>query len=327
MTNAVTTNPVRWGILGTAGITRGSFLPALRFTQGEAYAVGGREPERTRSFAQENGISHAVDGYQALIDHPDVDAVYIPLPNSLHAEWTIAALRAGKPVLCEKPLCVTVAECERVLAVARETGTLLWEAFVFPFQRQMMRVREILDSGQIGNLQSIQSNFHFLLSDRNNIRLHPELGGGALYDLGCYPIHLATQLYGSAPAQAGGLQELAPEGVDLTTECVEYWPDRRLVFSCGMAGPSDTFSRLVCSEGEIRVQNIFHAGPRAAVEIRTADQISVEAAYQEQPSFAPALSHIQAAIRGDEPPLHLAVDESLATQIGLEMARENSHSA
>ena len=129
-----------------------------------AAAVAGRDGERAKQWAAEHGVERAVTGYQALIDDPDIDALYIPLPNSLHAEWTIKALRAGKPMLCEKPLCGTLAETEQVLAVARETGTLLWEAFVFPFNEQMDRVRSLLADGAIGELREIQSDFHFLMT-------------------------------------------------------------------------------------------------------------------------------------------------------------------
>src|SRR5882672_1535550 len=139
---------VRWGILGTAGIAESAFLPALRETgDGVAVSVGSRDLDRARVWADEQGIDRAVLGYDAVIADPDVEAVYIPLPNGLHAEWTIAALEAGKTVFCEKPLCGTVEETERVLATARGSTGLLWEAFVFPFHEQMDRVRQMLDDG------------------------------------------------------------------------------------------------------------------------------------------------------------------------------------
>src|SRR5437764_3680862 len=141
---------VRWGIISTANIARVAFLPAVREAGGEAAAVGGRDPGRTQRWAGDNGVARAVTGYQPLIDDPELDALYIPLPNSLHAEWTIKALRAGKAVLCEKPLAGTLAETEQVLAVAKETGTPLWEAFVFPFHDQMARLRTLLAEGVIG---------------------------------------------------------------------------------------------------------------------------------------------------------------------------------
>ena len=150
---------MRWGVIGTAGIARKNFLPAVREAGGEAAAVAGRDAERTSRWARDNAVGRAVVGYQQLIDDPDVDVLYIPLPNALHAEWTIRALRAGKPVLCEKPLTGSLAETEQVLAVARETGIPLWEAFVFPFHDQMRRLRGLLADGVIGDLREIQSNY------------------------------------------------------------------------------------------------------------------------------------------------------------------------
>ena len=134
------TGSVRWGIVGTAKIARTLFLPSLREAGGEPAAVAARDRDRATAWAAANGVTRAIVGYENLIEDPEVDALYIPLPNALHGEWTIRALRAGKPVLCEKPLTGTVAETEQVLAVARDTGTLLWEAFGFPFHDQMARL-------------------------------------------------------------------------------------------------------------------------------------------------------------------------------------------
>src|SRR5580658_10761191 len=179
---------VRWGIVGTANIARAQFLPGLRQAGGIAAAVAGRDAARAAQFASDQGIERSVVGYENLVTDPDLDALYIPLPNSLHAEWTIRALEAGRPVLCEKPLCGTRPDTERVLAAARQTGTLLWEAFVFPFQPQMAAIEELVADGAIGELKEIKSNFHFMVRSPSNIRMSRELEGGALNDVGCYPI-------------------------------------------------------------------------------------------------------------------------------------------
>ena len=181
--STMTEQPVRWGIVGTANIARGSFLPGLRAAGGTPAAVAGRDLGRAEKWAGEQGVDRAIEGYQALIDDPDIDALYIPLPNSLHAEWTIAALRAGKPVLCEKPLCGSLEEVQQVLAVAQETGTLLWEAFVFPFHDQFAAVRKLISDGAIGELREIQSNFAFTVGRPENIRMIRDLDGGALNDV------------------------------------------------------------------------------------------------------------------------------------------------
>ena len=204
---------VRWGILGTAKIARNLFLPSLREAGGGPAAVAGRDSGRTAQWAADNGIGRAITGYQDLIDDPDIDAVYIPLPNALHGEWTILALEAGKPVLCEKPLTGSVPQTERVLAVARATGTPLWEAFAFPFHDQMARLRGILADGTIGDLREIQSDFHFLMGDpETNVRMFNDLEGGALLDVGCYPVRLARDLFGAEHESAWARAEFAPGG-------------------------------------------------------------------------------------------------------------------
>jgi predicted dehydrogenase len=309
---------VRWGIVGTANIARRSFLPGLRAAGGLPAAVAGRELTRAQDYAQANGIERAIEGYQNLIDDPDVDALYIPLPNSLHAEWTIQALRAGKPVLCEKPLCGTLGETERVLAVARETGTLLWEAFVFPFHTQMKRIRGLLADGAIGELREIQSDFHFMMGGSANIRLSRALDGGAVNDVGCYPVRLARELFGAnhesawATARWGGGGGAA-DGVDVDTQGSLGFPGgHRLLLSCGFGRSLDTFSRLLGTGGQIHISNAFHPGPddhytvfADGAEPRTYPGAGTE------PSFTAAITHIQAVIGGEQQPQSLAVDTSL----------------
>jgi predicted dehydrogenase len=304
----------RWGIVGTANIARGQFLPGLRHAGGVAAAVAGRDLARTQEYASANGIERAVEGYQALIDDPDIDALYIPLPNSLHAEWTIAALRAGKPVMCEKPLCGRLADTERVLDVARETGTLLWEAFVFPFQEQLAQVRQLLADGAIGELREIQSGFHFNVTKPDNIRLQADLEGGALNDVGCYPIRLAYELFGDEHETAQGRAEPGGHGVDIDTwGILGYAGGRQLLLSCGMRRAYDTFARLLGSTGQIHLTNPFHPskGDSYTVFAQGAEPRTVQAA--DVPSFSPAIAHVQAVLAGAAEPRMLAVDTSLPT--------------
>ena len=169
---------MRWGILGTAKIARTMFLPSLREAGGEPAAVAGRDAGRTAQWAAATAWSAPVTGYRGLIDDPDVDALYIPLPNALHGEWTIIALRAGKPVLCEKPLTGSAAETEQVLAVARETGTPLWEAFAFPFHDQMARLRGMLAERGHRRPPRDPVGLPFPMSDpETNVRMSRRTGG------------------------------------------------------------------------------------------------------------------------------------------------------
>ncbi len=300
--------------MGTASIARGQFLPALRQADGAAEAVASRDAGAAERYAAAHGISRALTGYQTLIDDPAVDAVYIALPNSLHAEWTVAALQAGKPVLCEKPLTGSLADTQRVLDVARQTGTLLWEAFVFPFHDQMARVRATLASGAIGELREIHSDFYFTVSRPDNIRLFADLQGGALNDVGCYPIRLAFELYGRAHDSSWARCVPGGHGVDLESIAVlGYGDGRSLVLSCGMNRRYDTFTRLLGSDGEIRMSNPFHPSGRDRLEILGPKDESVAAAPLGEPSFTACIRHIQAVLAGAAEPRQLAIDTSLPT--------------
>jgi len=319
-------DPVRWGILSTANIARSAFLPGLRAAGGSAYAVAGRDLARTQQYALENGIVHAIEGYANLLADDRVEAVYIPLPNTLHAEWTIAALRAGKPVLCEKPLCISVEETDAVLNVARETGVPLWEAFVFPFRRQTDRLGEVIRSGEIGEIVEIQSNFHFRIDDRANIRLSPDLGGGAMFDVGCYCVRFANLVFEGEPSDAVAVAQWAPEGVDEAMQGILiYGEERHLLFSCGMARPFDRFTRVIGSNGEIRLTNFSHPTIEDTFEVHTPGRVLEERISGPEPPFTNAIRHIAAVFRGEVAPRHLATESSPGVALGIELARRSAY--
>jgi predicted dehydrogenase len=317
---------VRWGIVGTANIARSAFLPGLRQAGGEAAAVAGRDAGRATQFARDNEIALGVDGYQNLIDDPDIDALYIPLPNSLHAEWTIRALEAGKPTLCEKPLCGTLADTERVLAAARRTGTLLWESFAFPFHSQFVNIKALVADGAIGELMEIKSGFHFPLSGTGNIRYSRELQGGALLDVGCYPVRLAQELFG--PARESQWAHAAWGGHDVDMDAwavVDYPAGRRMLFSCGFYRSYDTFTSLEGTGGQIHISNPFHPGPDDSYQVRIgrAEPTSVPASIGE-PSFTALIRHINGVLGGHQPPRLLAVDTALGTAQALHDLTESA---
>jgi predicted dehydrogenase len=307
--------PVRWGIISTANIARAVFLPGLRQAGGDAAAVAGRDADRAGQFARDNGIARAVEGYQRLIDDPEIDALYIPLPNALHAEWTIRALEAGKPVLCEKPLCGVLPDAERVLETARRTGTLLWEAFAFPFHEQIAQLKALVADGAVGELMEIKSNFHFTVGSPGNIRLSRDLQGGALNDVGCYPIRLAEELFGPEHDSAWAHATWGGQDVDTDTWAVLNYPaGRRMLFSCGFGRSYDAFTTLEGTRGQIHVTNPFHPGPSDCYRLLAARQEprSFPAAGDVK-SFAPLTGHINAVLRGEEEPRLLAVDTALPT--------------
>ncbi len=319
---------IRWGVLGTAKITRSSFLPALKAAGGgKIAAVAGRDSSRTGEYAYDLGIPDVKVGYESLVEDPGIDAVYIPLPNSLHGEWTVRSLEAGKAVLCEKPLCGSLAETRKVLEAAAGSPMPLWEAFVFPFQPLMTRIHALIASGRIGPVREIHSEFHFPLSNRDNIRLSTSLEGGALNDVGCYPIHFAQLVFGKQPVAAVAMARWAPEGVDEEMQGVLEFPeDRRLMMSCGMSRSGSTFTRVIGTKGEIRLTNPFHPGVTDTIVIRDEHGSEGETIDNEEPTFAPAIRHIHSVIRERVAPQHLAIQESLATALGLDLLHRASAS-
>ncbi len=207
---------LRWGLLGTARINR-RVIPALRASSGNRLvAVASRDAARAAEYATEWGIARAHGSYEALLADPEVDVVYVPLPNHLHAEWTVRAARAGKHVLCEKPLGLTVGEVEAMAAAARESGVVLTEGFVYRHQQQTLKVKELVDGGSVGKVQLVRGTFRFTLDRPNDIRFRAEWGGGCLWDVGCYPLGFTRFVLGEEPVEVVGTQVLGPSGVDET---------------------------------------------------------------------------------------------------------------
>jgi predicted dehydrogenase len=296
-----------------------------------AVSVASRDADRARRWAAEHGVERGVGAYERVVADPQVEAVYVPLPNALHAEWTIAALQTGKAVLCEKPLCAWPEETERVLAAARAATGPLWEAFVFPFHEQIDRVLELIGRGEIGAVREISSRFHFLLDDPEDIRLFAELAGGSIQDVGCYPIRLSRLLFGDEPEPNGTIADAVFVGTGVDAElwgALRFPEDRRLLLSCGFLSREDTFTRVLGTRGEIRMTNPFHPGPSDTFTVVRDDGEEANPAVPSgERSFTPAIRHVHRALRGLESPRHLAVDEAMgnATAIAalLEAARSS----
>ncbi len=309
-------DPIRWGILGTAGIARSAFLPALRAAGGgTAVAVASRNLAHAERWAAEEGIARAVEGYELLVGDPDIEALYIPLPNRLHADWTIAALDAGKTVLCEKPLCMTPGETERVIQAAGRSTATLWESFVFPFHPEIIEVRRLLAEGVIGEVREIHSSFHFLMDDPQDIRGFASLTGGSIQDVGCYPIRLARLIFDDEPdlMRTMGDAVWAADDADEEVWGVLTFPgDRRLLFSSGFRSAYQTFTRILGTDGEIQMTNPFHPRTHDRRSIIREELVETQPVIEaDDPTFTPAIRHIHRVIRGLEEPRHLAVDEAM----------------
>ncbi len=249
---------LRWGILGCARINR-SLLPAFAASERNSLvAIASRSLARAQDAARAAGIPRAHGSYEALLADAGLDAVYVPLPNSLHAEWTIRALRAGKHVLCEKPMVLSVSEADRIAEAARDTGKTACEAFMYRHHPQTLRVRELVAQGAIGVPRLVKGSFSFDLDRKGDVRLDPTLGGGSLWDVGCYPVSYARVLLAEEPELAFGWQVSGPTGVDLTFAGQLRFPSGALVqFDCGFQAPFRTRIEIVGSEGTLTVPRPF----------------------------------------------------------------------
>src|SRR6478672_4424409 len=255
---------LRWGILSTADIARKKVVPGMRrAARCEIVAVGSRDGREARRFADELGIPRAHDSYEALLADPDVDVVYIPLPNHLHREWTIAAARAGKHVLCEKPLALTAADAEAMVEACEREGVRLMEAFMYRLHPSWAAVRQIIASGRIGRLQTVQSWFSYYNDDPRNIRNIAEAGGGALLDIGCYSINLSRMLFGTEPerVEAAILRDPDMEVDVLTSGLLVFPGGGTATFTCSTRSESDQRVHIYGTEGRISIGIPFNIPP------------------------------------------------------------------
>ena len=254
---------LRWGILSTADIARHKVIPGI---QGGArcsvVAIASRDAARARAAAAEAGIDTVHDSYEALLADPNVDAVYIPLPNHLHAEWTIAAARAGKHVLCEKPLAMTSADAVRMIAASEAGGVRLMEAFMYRLHPSWVAARSLLESGRIGRLVAVQSWFSYYNDDPSNIRNITAFGGGALFDIGCYNVNLSRMLFGGEPTRVeGSVVRDSATGVDVLTSGILDFAGGTATFTCSTRAEDDQRVEIYGTEGRISIPIPFNIPP------------------------------------------------------------------
>ncbi len=252
---------LRWGLLSTARINR-ALLPPLRSSaRNELTAVASRDLDRAQAYANERNIPRVFGSYEAMLADPDVDVIYNPLPNSMHTEWTIKAAQAGKHVLCEKPLANTVEEVDEITEAAKKAGVVVMEAFMYRHHPQTLKVKELVDEGAIGKLQLIRGSFTFKMpADReNDVRLNASLGGGSIWDVGCYPISYARLIADAEPIEVFGWQITgANSSVDESFFGQMRFPNNVYAqFDCGFRTPQRTNMELVGDQGNITVKLPF----------------------------------------------------------------------
>ena len=253
---------IKWGILGCANIARKAVIPGIIGAgNSELYAVASRSKEKAADFAEEFGAAVYYGDYDKLLADQEIDAVYIPLPNGFHKEWTIKAAEAGKHILCEKPLSgKSRAEAEEMFAAAQKNKVKLMEAFMYRFQPFVIKLKEMVEEGAIGKIKEIKSNFAFDISSRReDIRFKAELDGGALNDIGCYTVNISRYLMGEMPTKvANFFQKKTADGVDLSGSATLYFEGgsfASLYYSINSYDEQDL--EVVGSEGIIRIPNFF----------------------------------------------------------------------
>jgi len=254
---------LRWGILSTADIGRAKVIPAIqKARRARVVAIGSRDAARSRQVAAELGIETAHDTYEALLADPQVDVVYIPVPNHLHSEWTIRAAEAGKHVLCEKPLALTAGEAERMINACEASGVTLMEAFMYRLHPSWVAVRQLVASGRIGQLMSVQSWFSYYNDDPMNIRNIRAAGGGALYDIGCYCINLSRMLFAAEPTRVQSSVVRDPAtGVDVLTSAILDFRGGTAAFTCSTRTETDQRVHVYGTTGHISIGIPFNIPP------------------------------------------------------------------
>jgi predicted dehydrogenase len=260
---------LRWGILSTADIARTKVIPGMRKAKRcSIAAIASREAGRAEAVALELGIPRAHASYEALLADPEVDAVYIPLPNHLHAEWSIAAARAGKHVLCEKPLALTADDAQRMIDVADAEGVTLMEAFMYRLHPSWQAVAELVASDEIGRLVSVQSWFSYFNDDATNIRNIREVGGGALFDIGCYSVNLSRLLFDAEPRHvSAALMRDPATGVDVLTSAILTFDSGIATFTCSTRAEDDQRVHIYGTTGRISIGIPFNIPPDRPTEV------------------------------------------------------------
>ncbi len=315
------TKPVKWGIISTADINR-KVIPGARASgQVELVAVASRDQKRADEYAKEWDIPRAFGTYDDLLADPEIEAVYISLPNTMHCDWSMRALEAGKHVLCEKPLSRHPEEVTAAFDTADRTGLHLSEAFMYRHNPQTKRVQELVADGAIGQLRLIRSVFSYSLYDHDNIRLQTDVEGGALMDVGCYNVS-GSRLLGGEPELAYGEAWFGPSGTDWVFAGTLRFPDEVLAsFHCGTALPNQDELEVIGSDGSLFLDDPWHCNV-PTIELRRdggVERIDIE----REDSYQLELENVSAAIRG-ESELLLSRADALGQARTLEALHESA---
>jgi predicted dehydrogenase len=301
-------SPIRWGLLGTARINR-LIIPAIRASARSAvHAVASRDAARGQAYAGTWNIPNVCASYDALLAS-DIDIVYVSLPNSLHVPWTLRAIGAGRHVLCEKPLALTPGDARRVAGAAAAARVVVFDGFMYRHHAQSPRIAEVIASGAIGTLRMLAGGFTYVQNREHDVRLDPALGGGALWDIGCYPVHFGQWLAGAKAVSVVATADIGTSGVDeRVAGVVTYANGATLNFFAGFRAAYDTHMHIVGTEGTLDVPRPYRPDIDSHIVLRRGDEIQRIDTAGNAP-FVDEVRDIEDAVLGMKPP-PVALEES-----------------
>ena len=314
---------INWGVIGTAGIAKGCTIPGMVLAENcNLYAIAGRSMEKAKAYQAEFGFEVAYDSYEALLADPKVEAVYIPLPNELHYEWTIKALNAKKHVLCEKPLAPTPAQIQEMFACAKENGVILMEAFAYLHSPLMAAIKKELQSGIIGDVLYMESQFITSDYDISNIRMRKETYGGATYDLGCYTTTQILWMLDEEPVKVQAVADFSDRGIDTYTSGLLTFADgKKATYICAMVLATDKDRRIDClrihgTKGDIRTDAQFNQCGELSYTLTVGEEKTVKTVSTPQ-NYSLEVTQLGRCITDGEKP-HISQDFSMKNALLME---------
>ena len=301
------TQQLNWGLLSTARINRALFDPLRTSKRNRLLAVASRTRDKADAYARERKIERAYGSYADLLADPEIDVVYNPLPNHLHAEWTIKAVEAGKHVLCEKPLALTLAEVDAMSAAAHKHGRVVAEAFMYRTHAQTLLVREMVRNGKLGKVILARGSFTFVMTNPDDYRWRPQMGGGGLWDIGCYPLSFTRAALGAEPLEVFGWQVTGPTGVDDSFAAQLRFPgDIHAQFDCSLRVPYQVFMEIVGDEATLRIPAPFNPGAKESLFLTRAGKIETITVKGTAPYVSEVEDMADAILLGKAPVVSLA---------------------
>jgi predicted dehydrogenase len=301
------TQPLRWGLLSTARINKALFTPLRTSKRNRLLAVASRSQEKADAYAHEKRIQRAYGSYEALLADPEIDVIYNPLPNHLHAEWTIKAVEAGKHVLCEKPLALSLDEVDAMAAAAERHSRVVAEALMYRTHPQTLKVKQLVDSGKLGKVKVVRGSFTYDETPSDSYRRNPEMGGGGLWDVGSYPLSYMRMILAAEPLEVFGWQVTGPTGVDeMFAAQLRFTGDVYAQFDCSVKIPYHTFMEIVGDEGTLNVPNPFNLGARETLYLTKSGKTEAITVKGPGPYFSEVEDMADAILLGKPPRVSLA---------------------